>query len=373
MKHGCYLDLTEKLKKVAAVPILVAGRMDLPELAEKAIEENKADLVALGRALLSDPYWPNKVREGMIEDIRPCIGCHDSCFSGLLRPLSCSVNPSTGRERLLELKPSAGLRNVLIAGGGIAGMEAARVAALRGHKVSLYEKKGSLGGHLTEGSIPEFKKDIERLLEWYRVQLRKIGVNIFLNMEVTPELVKTEASDILIVATGSMPLIPRIAGIEKPIVSTCIDLLLGRKTAGNTVVVVGGGLVGCETALWLAEQGKKTVIVEILPELMKAGTPMPHANRLMLLDLIALNNIDVLTSTAVDEIKDEGVVLINRELRKKELKCDTVALATGLRSENQLYHLLKERVAHIYMIGDCKEPRRILEAIWDGYVIANSI
>jgi len=375
MGHGCYLDLTAKLKRFVTVPVIVAGRLDIPELAEKALEEDKADLVALGRPLLADPYWPVKVYEGRIEDIRPCTGCHDGCLGRINegKPLCCALNPAAGRERLYDLKPTAKAKRVLIAGGGVAGLEAARVANLRGHKVTLYEKSESLGGHLIEASVPDFKKDYERLLSWYKGQLKKAGVDVVLNTEVNPELVESEKPDVVIVATGSTCIQPKIRGIEKSMVATCVDLLLGKKEAGDTVVVVGGGLVGCETALWLAKQGKEVTIIEILHDLMLAGLPVYHGNRIMLLDLLALNKVEIMTNTSIHEIMDERVVIIDKKLKSKEVDCHTVALALGLKSEDQLYNLLREKITQLYTIGDCNKPRRVLEAIWDGYEVASII
>ena len=374
MSHGCYLDSIEKLKKVVTVPVIVAGRMDIPELAKKAVEEGKADMIALGRALLADPYWPTKVQDGIIEDIRPCTGCHDGCLGRSFenKPMCCTVNPATGRERLYELKPALKSKKVLIAGGGVAGMEAARIATIRGHKVTLYEKSKSLGGHLIEAGVPDFKKDIERLLSWYKAQLKKAGVDVIFNREVTTKLVESEKPDVVIVATGSTCILPKIKGVEKVNVVTCVDLLLEKRKAGDNIVVVGGGLVGCETALWLAKQGKKVTIVEILHDLMMSGLSVPHANRIMLLDLLALNNVEVMTNARIREIKNEEVVITNK-FETKEIKCNTVALALGLKSEDKLYHSLKGKITHLYAIGDCKEPRRMLEAIWDGHVIASTI
>ena len=285
-KHGCMVDMAAKVKEVVKIPVIAVGRLEIPELAEKVIEEGKADMVALGRGLLADPYWPIKVQEGRIEDIRPCLGCHDGCMGRMLdqnKPLSCAVNPATGREKLYELRPALKPKKVIVVGGGIAGMEAARVVATRGHKVTLYEKGSTLGGHLVEASVPDFKKDLERLNNWYQGQLRNLGVEIEFETEVTPELVERENLDVVFVATGSEPIIPDAPGIGKPHVVTCIDLLLGKKEAGESVVVVGAGLIGCETALWLAKQGKKVTIVEMLSEPLIATPPIPHANRVKLL------------------------------------------------------------------------------------------
>jgi 2-enoate reductase len=289
------------------------------------------------------------------------------------KPLSCAVNPACCRERIHGLKPAEKARTVLIAGGGVAGMEAARVAAIRGHKVTLYEKGKSLGGHLLEASVPDFKKDLGRLNEWYKGQLSKLEVEVKLETEVTTDIIQRENPDVVLVATGSKPIIPDIPGIKKPNVITCMDLLLGKKEAGEAVVVVGAGLIGCETALWLANQGRKTTILEMLPEPLITPPPLFNANKLMLLDLLALNGVQIEVSTTVQEIADDGIVAVDKYLKQSKAQADTVVLAVGLESDDQLYKLLVGKVANLYALGDCQEPRRIMGAIWDSYEVARSI
>lgn len=367
--YGCMADLAAETKKFVKIPVIAVGRLDIPEVAERVLEEGKADMVALGRALLADPYWPKKVQEGKLEDIVPCIGCHDGCMP-LKGPLSCTVNPSCGRERLCALKPAAKPKRVLIAGGGVAGMEAARVAAIRGHKVALYEKTDRLGGHLIAASVPDFKQEIKMLLDWYKTQLRKLKVEVNLKTEVTPELVKREKPDVVIVATGSTPPVLEIPGINKPTVINCCDLLLGKEKAGDIVVVYGGGLEGCETALWLAKQGKSVTVVA-RHEAMTRG--VYEANRNMLLDMLAENKVQILNNTIIQEATKDGVVVIDREFRRKVINCDTVILAIGLKPEKELYESLMVEFAELYEIGDCKEPRKIHHAIWDGYTVGYGI
>ena len=371
--HGCMADMAERVKKVVDLPVLTVGRLGIPELAETILEEKRADMVVLGRALLSDPHWVKKVREGRVEDIRPCIGCHDGCLYRIyedFRSLSCAVAPATGREKIYGIEPTKESKKVLIAGGGPAGMEAARVLSIRGHDVTLYEKSDALGGHLIEAGIPEFKADIKRLLKWYKIQLDKLKVKIKLKTEVTSQLIRDKKPDVLIVAAGSTPIIPKMPGIEKQKVITAIDLLLGKKKSGERVVVLGGGLVGCETALWLAEQGKETTVVEMLPEV---ATGICHANRVMLLDLLAKNEVDVITKMTIQEITDGGVLSIDKDLNKTVIECDTVVLAVGLKPSNEIYNSMDKEISHIYAIGDCKEARKIMDAIWEGYDVSRTI
>jgi 2-enoate reductase len=350
--------------------------MEIPELAERAIAEGKADMVALGRGLLTDPHWVRKVEGGKPERIRPCIGCHDGCVDRLMRakPLSCAVNPAVGRERAYGLERTREPKNVMIVGGGVSSLEAARVSALRGHRVMVYEKSNRLGGHLIEASVPDFKKDLARLLDWYKLELESLGegLEIKMGVDVTPDFVGREKPDVTIVATGSSSIMPDTPGIEKDNVVTDSDLLLGNKEAGEKAVVVGGGMVGCEVALWLAQQGKGVTVVEMLPELMNA-THVPHPSRIMLLDLLKLRGVKALTGHCLLEVTDEGAVLMSNASEKKEVKADTLVLSVGLRPNRDLYDALLGRVPNLHLIGDARKAHNIMNSIWDAYEVARGI
>ena len=373
--HGLYLPLTEKLKKVVTVPVIVAGRMEIADLATAAINEGKADMVSLGRGLLADPYWPTKVLEEKIDRIRPCLACQDGCGGriGLGRPLSCAVNPACGREREYAIQPAHEIKRIMVIGGGVAGMEAARVAAIRGHSVSLYEKNRKLGGHLIASSVPEFKEDVARLLKWYETELVELGVQIYLNREATSELALQEKSNVVIVATGSKSIIPDIPGIDSEKITTATEVLLGKTKIKEPVVVIGGGLTGCETALWLAQQGRKVTIVEMLDELMSIGMPVHHANKTMLLDLLKFHKVNVLTNTSPFRVTDDEIELIDNCFRRSTLQVGTVVIAVGLESDQKLYQSLVDKIPHVYLIGDAKQPRNIMHAIWDAYEVARNI
>ena len=372
--HGCTADMAAMVKKVVNIPVIAVGRLEVPELAERIIDSGEADMVAIGRGLLADPDWPVKVYEGREKDIRPCIGCHEGCIWQFMKgeSLSCAVNPACGREREYRLKKAEKPRNIMVIGGGVAGMEAARVAAIRGHRVVLYEKGKDLGGHLLEASVPDFKKDVVTLLDWYKNELDKLDIEVKTQTEITPELVDREDPDAVIVATGSKPVVPDIPGIHNPNVITCTDLMLGGKKAGDNAVVIGGGMVGCETAIWLAEQGKRVTLVEMLPELMAGFLTVPLMNRMMLTDLLALNRVDVLTGVSVDEITAEGIkITVNNA--EKTIKADTVVLAAGLKSDDGLYRALKGQFPNVHIVGDCREPRNIMGAIWDGFEAGRTV
>lgn len=252
-------------------------------------------------------------------------------------------------------------------------MEAARTAALRGHQVTLYEKTDVLGGYLVAGSVPSFKKDLQTLLEWYDTEVQDLGVEIRMGYEVTPNLIDSENADVVIIANGAKPIIPSLPGIQREAVATAPEVLLGTKQPGDRVIVVGGGLVGCETAVWLAQQGKSVTIVEMLKDLMAGSLPVPHVTKIMLLDMLAFNKVAIMTGTQLAEVTDDGVHLMGPSAQEESLKADTITLCLGLRSDKQLYSALAGKTPNLYLIGDAREARNIMGAIWDAYEVARTI
>lgn len=371
-ERGLYLPLTEKLMKAVNVPVLVAGRMDSPELASSALEEGKADAIVIGRGLLADPHLPNKIKSGQISDIRPCLACHDGCMGRIaqVKPLSCAVNPQAGREAEYGIKPAEKIKSVMIVGGGVAGMEAARVCALRGHKVSIYEQSDKLGGTLLAGGVPDFKEDDLRLVHWYEKQLKDLKVNEHLNTKVTKELVDAIDPDTIIAATGYTPKQLKVPGIEKAIQAT--DALLGKKQVKDKVVVIGGGLVGCELALWFAKQGKQVTIVEVLENILSAGLPIPHMNSSMLEDLLKFYNVEIMTSTSLVAVKDTEAV-VETKSGEKSIEADSVVMAIGYNPDNSLYKQIAPDRAEAYLLGDARKVQNIMSAIWDAYEVARNI
>lgn len=374
-QHGLYLPYTEELKKAVHIPVIVAGKLDIPELAEKALEDGGADMIGIGRGLLADAEWSNKALAGRDADIRPCIGCHAGClgraFEGKI--LSCAVNPAAGRERLFALQPALKAGKILIAGGGIAGMEVARVATLRGHKVKLYEKTGALGGHVVPGSKPDFKLDDKRLLEWYIRQMKELNVDVRMNTEVTAQTVADEKPDAVVVATGSSDIVLKVPGIGRPGVVNATDVLNGDQKTGREVVVIGGGLVGCETALWLAQAGKDVTVVEMLDDILLSGSPVPHMNRIMLIDLLKQAKVKVIVKHSLLEVGDKNVTLIDRSFRRSELPCDTVITAVGYRPDTALFDELNGKVENLYVVGDANAAKNLLYAIWTANEVGQHI
>ena len=371
-RKGLSLHLTGKLKEVVKVPVLVAGRMEDPDLASSALEEGMADAIVIGRGLLADPQLPNKIKAEKLDDIRPCLCCHDGCMGRIaqIKPISCAVNPQAGREAVYGLTPAEKPKKVMVIGGGVAGMEAARVSALRGHEVSLYEKSDSLGGVVLAGGVPDFKEADLRLVSWYEKQLKDLMVNVNLNSEVTKDLVDKIHPDVVIVATGSVPKTLNVPGIDKAV--EAVDVLRGKAKVGDRVVVVGGGLVGCELALWLAKQGKQVTIVEVMEKILSAGLPIPHMNSAMLKDLLAYYKVNIKTKASVASIKDDEVV-IKTESGEETIPADSAVIAIGYNPKNDLYKEIARNYPETYLLGDARKVQNIMYAIWDAYEVARNI
>ena len=371
---GVYLPLAEKLKKVVHVPVMVAGRMDDPDIATQALESGIIDAVGLGRPLLSDPQYPNKIKAETFSDIRPCLGCHDGCFTRHLSGGggSCAVNPECGREINVGIKPSLENKKVVVVGGGPAGMEAARVSALRGYHVVLFENEDRLGGALIIASVPEFKDDDRALIKWYEHQMEKLNVDVRLNTKATRDQIAAINPDIVYIATGAFPVQLKLPGIDQDNVVSARDVLLGRRAVGKKCVIIGGGLVGCELALFLKDKRHEVIIVEALHDILKGGVPIPPMNEQMLRELLAFNNIKILAGACLEKVNASGAVVKVNGIQQI-IEADHIIIAVGFKSENSLFEELKYDYSLIYNLGDSKTVRNIRGAIWDAYEVARSI
>ncbi len=372
-EKGLYLPYNEILKKTVSVPVITAGRMDNPDLASRAIAEGKTDMIGLARPLLADPELPNKIKSGQVSKIRPCLSCQEGCMGRLARfaSISCAVNPACGREKEYGIEPGGKKRKVMIIGGGVAGMEAARVAAVRGHEVQLYEAGKALGGVVIAGGVPDFKEDDRALIAWYEGQLKDLGVKVNLGKRIERDGIASSKADTVVVATGAKAKPLRIAGAKN--VYSATDVLLGKADPGESVLIVGGGLVGCETALWLAEKGKRVTIVELLDGLLKCAGPLCHANGDMLLGLLSFKNVEVITGARVVEERPEGFVIETGGRGAKIVKADCAVAAIGYDPETSLYDSVKDQISDIHLTGDAQQVQNIMYAIWGAYEIARNI
>lgn len=369
VESGHLVHLAEGIKKSVNIPVITVGALDV-ETAEKALQEGKADLAALGRALIADPEIPNKLASARIDDIRPCIRGNEGCLTrfNLGQTMRCEVNPACGREEDFRIVPTPTRKSVMVVGGGIAGMEAARIADLRGHEVTLVEKGEQLGGHLLEASVPKFKQKTKQLLSWATNQLGKSGIKIELNTEVTPQLVREIKPDVLIAAVGSDFLVPPVPGCNGSCVCTAGDILLGRNDLGDRVTLIGAGLVGCETALYIGEElGKQVTIIEMLDEIL-VGTE--NLCKQVLTERLHKAGVKIHVAFHLEEIVDEGVICTDREWKRHEQEADTVILATGLGARKKLAEEFKSLAAEVHAIGDCVEARKIYNAFEDAWRIA---
>ncbi len=369
-EKGLYRPYCKLMKENVDVPVICAGRMDDPDMALEAIENGTCDMISMGRPLLADPDYCNKLRAGRVDEIRPCISCQEGCMGRIQEysMINCAVNPQAARERYTAYNLVRKPKKVMVIGGGVAGCEAARVLATRGHKPEMFEAAGQLGGNLIPGGAPQFKEDDLALARWFGRQLELLEVPVHLNTPVDKEMVLAGHYDAVICATGSTPKMFSLGDDEK--VYSAADVLTGVKKAEDTMVVVGGGLVGCETALWLAQQGKKVTIVEALPKILALNGPLCHANSEMLERLIPFNGIEVVTSARVTGYRD-GFLSATVNGEEKKIPCDAVILSVGYRENNSLYQELEFEVPEIYQLGDAKKVANIMYAIWDAFEVAN--
>ena len=361
---GTYAHLGEIMKHRVDVPVIAVGRINTPEVAEAILQRGQADLLALGRQLIADPFWPQKVKEGREEDIVPCLSCN-MCTAATDAPSQycCTVNAAATREDQFRIAPVAVPKRVWVIGGGPGGLEAARVAGLRGHKVTLFEKSDKLGGQLNIIAALPGQDTIEKLREYMVRQVEKVGVEVRLGEEVTADSVAEHKPDAVIFAVGATPLVPDIPGIDGENVVLAEEVLAGRARVGDTVVIVGGELVACQMALYLAERGKRVTMCQSGPVILEKMVP---PQRRLMQEKLAARGVVMLTGVRYERITKKGLDIVDKEGNTRTLEADAVVLAAGAKPRDELACKLEGKVAALYSVGDCVEPRMIREAVGEG-------
>ena len=370
--QACQAELAGEVQEVVGIPVIAGGKLGDPDVAEAVLRDGQAEFIGLGRSLLADPAWVSKVKEGRPEDIAPCIGCSEGCMArGFgVKYASCAVNPACAMEERYRLEPAAKPRSVLVVGGGPGGMEAAITAARMGHAVTLWEKGTRLGGQLVPASAPGFKRDVGRLLEYLTGQVEKLGVDVHLSKEAAAEDVSEAGTDAVIIATGGEPVLPDVRGVEAENVVQAVDVLTGDTPVGDRVVVAGGGVVGCEVALFLSEKGRDVTIIDAQEIL--AAEPVFMLNRANLMDLLEKSGVTLLAGTELLEVDGRGARVEFGE-DERHIECDSVVLAMGLEPRSALAAQLEGGTPEVFVVGDAVRPGKVLDAVWEGFHAARII
>ena len=366
------LPMAARIRGAVQIPVIVAGRIREPKVAREALTSGQADLIGLGRPFLADPDWVVKTEQGDEEAILLCAACHQGCLAELRKGhgTGCAFNPLTGRESEVRIEPAGKPRKVMVAGGGPAGLEAAIVAAQRGHRVTLYEQADVLGGQFHLAAIPPHKEGFLDVIRYQELMARRAGVTFRLKTKVTPELVRAEQPDVVVVATGGIPLTLHFPGLEQARWHLAADILDGGSTLDTpSVLIIGGGLVGLETADYLAERGKQVTVVEMLPQ---AGADMDPLAKAMLMKSLNRHGVQIQTSTKVSRLTRDHVVA-ERNGEEVTLPIETVVIAVGVRPNRELAEALRGTEREIHVIGDAVEPRKAIDAIYEGFEVARKL
>jgi len=398
--YGAFTYLARGVKEVVNAPVIACNRINDPLVAEEVLRQGAGDLVGMARAFLADPQILEKAKEGRLQDIVHCIGCAQACFDHvfMMRPVSCMLHPRSGREFEIREDKAPRPKKVWVIGGGPGGMMAASTAARRGHDVTLFEEKEQLGGQLLLAGAPSMRSDFRRAVKDLEVQLRNSGAKVRLGQRMDRGKIRRGRPEVVIVATGARPIVPDIKGVELGNVVSAWEVLEGKVPVGREVVIIGGGAVGCETALHICESGtisaetlkflafQKAESWEVLERLITRGwrrvTIVEMLERIgqdigistrwaMIQDLHRLG-VRVITGAKAKEIQPDGV-LIQRGDKEEKVPCDTVILAVGSRPLDEISQKIVGFVPEIHVIGDAKTPRKALDAIWEGYEVGRTI
>lgn len=370
--HGGFSsDYVTEIKRAVSIPVITVGRFTEPDYGELLVRQGRADLVAFGRQSIADPELPKKVRQNRTDELQPCIGCLQGCVCNMFagKPITCLVNPTVGQECQIGQQAQQKKR-VMVVGGGPGGLMAAKTCAQRGHTVTLYEASYQLGGQMRIAAVPPGKGEIAGMLRAYIVGCEKGGVEIQCNTEVTPELIAAQSPDVLLLATGAKPLLPQIPGIQQEACVSATDVLNGTVACGKKVLVIGGGMVGCETAAFLGERQHQVTILEQREAL---GMDMRPEHWHVLRQLLAEYQVETRTGATVLRFHPDGVSYQEYDGEQTLAGFDTIVLAMGARSYNPLWEAAKALVQECYVLGDAVSPRRALDATREGYSIAEKL
>ena len=401
--EGCYTYLADNVKKHTSIPIFSSNRINNPELAEQVLMAGKADAICIGRGLIADPYLPMKTKKGELRDIMNCIGCNQGCFDQVFRmmPITCLRNARAGNEARTELKPLKTKKKVMIVGSGPGGLEVARIAAIRGHEVHIFEKDNKIGGLLNIIWIPPGRNEFKRMIDNYNYWIQKYGINVHLQQEANINTVRELNPDVSFIATGSIPIKPPIPGIDRKNVYWANDVFTGDAPVGRNNVIIGGGATGIELAIYLAKYGQlsreafdfltlykalepqvaldmmqkgrnKVAVLEMLPKL---GSNLGRTTKWVLLGKCDALGVNFLTSVKVTEIGENSVSYSNAEGKENAINdIDYVFYATGVEPNDKLYKDIKELgTFRVEKIGDARKPETVMEAVARGYKMGNSI
>ena len=372
LPYGENADRTAVIKRAVGKPVAAVGSISYLEFGGQLIAEGKCDVVAMCRPFIADPALVRKMTKGLAKDVRPCIRCNECTMRvGHILPGRCSVNPIAGQDDYYRSFPlSQQRKKVVIVGGGPAGMEAALVASARGHDVVLFEEQAQLGGNLATFAPLPFKLDAKRYLEYLLKQMGDSRVKVRLNTRAGEDLIAAEAPHELILAVGSEPARPPIPGLDQERAVWAGDIVAGRRTSGEKVIMLGGGATGCEAALFLAQEGKHVTIVEMLGDL---APDFNACNRALLLELLGENGVEIKTGTRVVEVREGSVIVVGPEGSSYEIQGDTLIMALGARSRVDVVERLKGLAEEVHVVGDAVRPRIIYDAVHEGFEAAMEI
>ena len=392
---GGFLYLSRGIKEKVSVPVFASNRLGDPYVAERALRSGTCDMICWGRPLIADPELPNKVKEGRLNQIIPCIACNQGCFDSIFAgiPVTCILNPRAGNEGFFKVEKVDTAKKIMVAGGGPAGMEFALTAAERGHQVTLYERENRLGGQVNLAETPPGKAEFHRLIESMKGRMEHGNVRVNLNTPLTPEMVREERPDLLVIASGARSISIDVPGIDKPHVVEAWDVLAEKVwNMGEDVVVVGGSATGCETALFVAEMavpdpdtftflmyhtaenpdfatellhasGRRVTVIDMLP---RFADNVGRTARWSLIESLRLMGVNLRPNTLLQEIRDDSI-LVKTDEGEESIPADTVIMAVGVSSVNDFAGNLKEIGCDVITIGDAKDPRKITEAVREGF------